>query len=219
MPAPLLVMVHGWGLGPGLWHGVRRALPEYRCHTLDLGFFGRPRLQVPEAEPLLMVGHSLGFLWLLHHLPQASWRPQCAGLVSIAGFSRFSRADDFPHGVPDRLLERMVQRLPADAVGVLQAFCRRGGGAGTAWPLVVDPAPLQQGLRWLQTWDGRATLAAWQGPLFSLAAWADPIVPAALTQGCFATTEWLEAEEHLLPLTHPAACATQIRAALARVIL
>ncbi|MEO5349836.1 MAG: hypothetical protein H7836_09330 [Magnetococcus sp. YQC-3] len=128
--APLLLLVHGWGLGPGVWRGVRRLLPGWRCHVLDLGFFGTPQLQVPAGVPLLAVGHSLGFLWLLHHLERAEWRQACVGLVSIAGFSRFSRGDDFPSGVAPRVLARMRQRLPEDGSGVLQAFCRQGGWSG-----------------------------------------------------------------------------------------
>ncbi|MBF0162042.1 MAG: alpha/beta hydrolase [Magnetococcales bacterium] len=214
MPAPLLLLVHGWGVGPGLWHGLRRALPEYPCHSLDLGFFGKPRLHIPPHQPLLAVGHSLGFLWLLHHLPQAEWRDRCVGLVSIAGFSRFSRAADCPQGVPLRLLERMARRLPEDAGGVLRAFGQQGGTPLPPHPLPVDPAPLLQGLHWLRAWDGRAALAAWEGPLYSLAARDDAIVPPALTAHCFATTRWLERGGHLLPLSQVEACAAQIRAAL-----
>ena len=213
MPPPLLLLVHGWGLGPGLWHGVRRALPEYTCHSLDLGFFGKPRLQVPHQQPVLAVGHSLGFLWLLHHLPHAPWREQCVGLVSIAGFSRFSRAADFANGVPARLLDRMAHRLPNDASGVLRDFCQRGGGVPTVHPPLADTAALLQGLRGLRAWDGRAELAAWTGPLYSLAAKDDLIVPAALTAHCFATTQWLEEGGHLLPLSQAAACAALIRVA------
>ena len=112
---PGLLLVHGWGLGPGLWHAVRRALPDWPCHALDLGFFGRPSGPVPVDRPWLAVGHSMGFLWLLHHLEQAPWRAACVGLVSVAGFSRFGRGEQFPHGVAPRVLARMRQRLAHDA--------------------------------------------------------------------------------------------------------
>ncbi|MBF0461937.1 MAG: alpha/beta hydrolase [Magnetococcales bacterium] len=204
----MLVLVHGWGLGPGLWHAVRRALPDWPCHTLDLGFFGRARLEVPTGQPLLAVGHSLGFLWLLHHLAQSPWSADCVGLVSIGGFARFGRAADFPHGIAPRLLARMRQRLPQDATGVLRDFCRQGGGLASPDPVVTDTVPLVQGLHWLENWDGRAALAAWAGPVYCLAAQDDAIVPPALTEACFAAerVHWLATGGHLLPLTRPVEC-------------
>lgn len=210
---PLLLLVHGWGLGPGLWRPLIRALPDCPCHTLDLGFFGRPCLVVPPHRPLLAVGHSLGFLWLLHHLEQAPWRDQCVGLVSMAGFSRFSRADHFPAGIPPRFLARMRQRLPMDAAGVLKAFSQQSGWSASSVEVVADPAPLLAGLDWLESWDGRAPLAAWRGPLHSMAARDDQIVPPALTTACFAphTIHWVQAGGHLLPLTRPDACAAYLR--------
>ncbi|MEO5364199.1 MAG: hypothetical protein H7838_11340 [Magnetococcus sp. DMHC-8] len=206
---PLLLLVHGWGLGPGLWHALRRALPDWPCLALDLGFFGRPRLAVPTGQPVLAVGHSLGFLWLLHHLEQAPWRRDCVGLVSLAGFARFARAPDFPHGVAPRLLARMQQRLPDDTGGVLRDFCQQSGWPHCPEQPVPDAAPLLHGLHWLATWDHRAALRAWDGPLHALAARDDRIVPPALTAACFAPhqTHWLAHGGHLLPLSRPTECA------------
>ena len=206
---PLLLLVHGWGFGPGLWRPLRRALPGWPCCTLDLGFFGRIRGEIPAGQPLLAVGHSLGFLWLLHHLEQAPWREACVGLVSIAGFSRFTRTLDFPDGVAPRLLARMRHRLPQDATGVLKAFCQQSDWPNCPDQSVPNPAPLLDGLTWLDTWDGRAALAAWDKPLHTLAAQDDQIVPAALTRGCFPDEHihWLENGGHLLPLTRPDHCA------------
>lgn len=212
---PLILLVHGWGLGPGVWRSVIRTLPAGSCHALDLGFFGPPRQQIPEDRPLLAVGHSLGFLWLLQQMAQAPpWRKNCLGLVSISGFSRFTRAPLFPEGIAPRLLQRMIHRLPQDPEGVLAAFRQQGGWPGN--PSIqrpLDPAPLSRGLTWLQTWDCRATLQTWNGPLGVLAARDDAIVPAALTTACFPSSpiRWLDEGGHLLPLTHPDACATLIQ--------
>lgn len=216
---PLLLLVHGWGLGPGLWRPLIRALPDASCHTLDLGFFGKPRLLVPTHRPLLAVGHSLGFLWLLHHLEQAPWRDLCVGLVSIAGFSRFSRSSQFPEGRDPRFLARMRQRLPMDTTGVLKAFCQQSGWSASALPTVANPTPLLEGLDWLEAWDGRAALAAWKGTLYSLAAQDDQIVPPALTTACFAqkNIRWLQEGGHLLPLTRPLECAEYVRQSLQEV--
>lgn len=212
---PLLLLVHGWGFGPGVWHAVIRALPEWDYHTLDLGFFGTPQQQVPKEGPLLAVGHSLGFLWLLQQINQAPWRKYCLGLVSISGFSRFSRTPHFPNGIAPRVLQRMIRRFPNHAEAVLAEFRQQSGWHGNPGQKAIDdPAPLQQGLEWLQQWDGRATLKAWNGPLSALAAKDDRIVPPKLTTDCFAENrvQWVEDGGHLLPLTQPKACAETIKA-------
>ncbi|MBF0183697.1 MAG: alpha/beta hydrolase [Magnetococcales bacterium] len=207
--APLLLLVHGWGLGPGVWQAMRRLLPSWPCLTVNLGFFSTPQLQIPDDRPLLAVGHSLGFLWLLRQLPAAPWRSHCLGLLGIAAFSRFARAADFDEGVPPRLLQRMRQRLPEDPAAVLQAFAQQGGMAITPPDKVADPTALLQGLAWLAEWDGRQTLQQWPGLVANLAARDDQVVPPLLSERCFtpAQQHWLQEGGHLLPLTRPEACA------------
>ncbi len=42
--APTVVLVHGWGFGPGIWERVRATLDqEAMVHALDLGFFRHAR--------------------------------------------------------------------------------------------------------------------------------------------------------------------------------
>jgi pimeloyl-[acyl-carrier protein] methyl ester esterase len=212
--SPVLLLVHGWGLGAGVWQAVRRHLPGYTCLTPDLGFFAAPRaVEIPEERPIWAVGHSLGFLWLLHQLPHLPWRNRCRAVLGIAAFSRFVRDEQFPEGVSPRLLQRMQQRLPADPHAVLRDFARQGGSA-LALPLhIADPAPLLQGLAWLATWDGRENMRQWPGTVANLAACDDQIVPQALSRRCFTPEQcqWLPQGGHLLPLTQPLACARFIQ--------
>ncbi|MBF0097901.1 MAG: alpha/beta hydrolase [Magnetococcales bacterium] len=212
--APVLLLVHGWGLGAGVWQAVRRHLPGYTCLTPDLGFFAPPReLQLPEGRPIWAVGHSLGLLWLLQQLPQAPWRARCRALLGITAFSRFVRGDDFPEGVAPRLLQRMQQRLPIDPQAVLRDFARQGGSELAVPVHIADTAPLLQGLEWLATWDGRESLRQWQGTVANLAACDDQIVPQALSRRCFTPEQcqWLPQGGHLLPVTQPLACARFIQ--------
>lgn len=212
---PLVLLVHGWGFGPGVWQPVLRFLPDWDCCVLDLGFFGQAEQQIPAGRPLLAVGHSLGFLWLLQQLEQAPWQEQCYGLLSISGFSRFSRCGDFPHGIAPRVVQRMMRRLPQQAREVLAAFQRQSGWHGNPGQTAIDDTvALLQGLRWLQQWDGRAALASWHRPYSALAAMDDRIVPPELTAACFAVDrlQWLEKGGHILPLTQAHACAQAIQA-------
>ena len=210
---PLLLLVHGWGLGPGLWQPVIRALPGWPCLALDLGFFGPAHIQIPPERPFLAVGHSLGFLWILQHLDQIVWHKQCLGLLSISGFSRFCRSPDFPNGTDLRIVLRMKQRFPEKAKEVLTEFRQRSGWQGNPGRSSMDHSTLKQGLEWLQQWDGRAALQKWHGPLYALAAKDDLIVPTTLTTSCFSTDilHWQQDGGHLLPLTRHEACAELIK--------
>ena len=213
-PAPFLLLVHGWGLGPGLWRSVIQALPGWPYLALDLGFFGPAHIQIPSGRPFLAIGHSLGFLWILQHLDHIVGREQCLGLLSISGFSRFCRGPDFPNGMAPRIVLRMKQRFPNEAEQVLTEFRHRSGWQGNPGRSPLHHSDLLvQGLEWLQHWDGRAALQAWHGPLCALAAKDDLIVPIALTSSCFAadTLHWQQEGGHLLPLTRHEACVEMIK--------
>ena len=222
---PLLVLVHGWGFDPSVWDSVLASprLSGVDVERIDLGFAavespnpvpGGPdeagavllsSRELPVDRPLIGVGHSVGFAWLLRQ--PVAWR----GLVSINGFARFTRTEDFPEGVPARLLERMIVRLQADPQGVARDFLRR---CGVEAPEVerLHPAALAEGLQWLARWDLRGALAAWSGPLLALAAEDDPIVPAAMSLASFPASS-LRIEEgggHLLPRTRAGRCAEAI---------
>jgi pimeloyl-ACP methyl ester carboxylesterase len=59
----LILFVHGWGYDAGFWDPLRQTLGDLPGITLDLGYFGDTRTAIPDGITLL-VGHSLGFLWL-----------------------------------------------------------------------------------------------------------------------------------------------------------
>ncbi len=198
-----VALVHGWGFDASLWDGVRPLLGDDVAVTaVDLGFFGRPRLEMPPVVDLA-VGHSLGVLWLLTKA-RGRWRR----LAAVNGFPRFTAAADFPHGTPARVVERMQSRLTAQPREVLDAFrARCGAGPATAEP---DPARLAWGLDLLRSGDGRAALPA---ATVALAGADDPIVSAVMTQAAFPLVS-LRPGGHLLPITDPAAVAAFIREAL-----
>ena len=85
-----LVLVHGWGFDSGVWDPLRALMGNTVTRVHDLGFFGHPAEALPESTaitgaPVVAVGHSLGFMWLLHHRPFA-WD----ALVSVCGMPRFT---------------------------------------------------------------------------------------------------------------------------------
>ncbi|MBF0310700.1 MAG: alpha/beta hydrolase [Magnetococcales bacterium] len=207
---PLLLLVHGWALGPGLWRPLRHHLPGWRTHSLNLGFFGELDTTLPQ-EPWIGLGHSLGYLWLLSRLADPAIARYSQGLVSIGGFSCFHRQQDFPHGVPPRLLERMRTRLQEDPLQVISDFAARSGVHPPLPAAGLQPhlQHLDQGLALLQEHDARSLQKDWATRCLALASRDDPIVSPDMSRECFPDTilRWSDTGGHLLPLTRPAWCA------------
>jgi pimeloyl-[acyl-carrier protein] methyl ester esterase len=203
---PVLLLVHGWGFDAAFWQPLRCALRDFDSVAWDLGFCGRPaRPPLPAGRPVIAVGHSFGFLWLLHHRPVA-WR----ALVSINGFPRFTRCPDFPVGVARRLLDRMLARLADEPRAVYDEFMARCG-ATVGGEVALDKAALAAGLAALTDWDGRPQGSTVAVDLV-LAGLNDPIAPPNLTEMAFAgrVVEW-QSGGHLLPRQAPDWCAGRLR--------
>lgn len=199
-----IVFVHGWGYDADIWEAVRARLdPAWSVDTLDLGYFGTPKVGAGGTADLA-VGHSLGALWWLTQQDSA-WKK----LLCINGFPRFTATAGYP-GVAPRVLARMQQQFARAPAAVLADFHARCGGHAPAGA----PAPdrLAAGLDALAHGDGRATLVARRDDIRALAGTDDPIVPRTMSAAAFAAlpaghVDWVEAPGHLLPLTHPDLCA------------
>jgi pimeloyl-[acyl-carrier protein] methyl ester esterase len=211
---PRLLLCHGWALDRTLWDGVLQALGDDAADAaiFDAGYYGDPGPWPPldDGRPLLGVGQSLGSLELLTAPPAP-----LAGIVVIDGFARFSRAEDFPAGLPARVMARMREWLAEDGE-VLLDFLRRAGGqipAGADF----DIPRLSAGLERLETLDGRE--AARTLPIWRLHSQRDAIAPLALAdasfEGCNVIARRIRAAgDHLSPIHAPQACADIIRAAM-----
>lgn len=199
----MILFVHGWGYDAGFWEPVRAALGAPST-ALDLGYFGAPNAAIPQGITLL-VGHSLGFLWLLRqgalrHVP----------LIGINAFPRFLEADGYRPAIAPRVLERMRRRVVSDARGVLEDFWTRAGAPGPNG--AANTAALAEGLDQLAAWDEREDLAARASATRLIAGRQDAIVPAAMTEMAFPESQiaWLPGG-HALPQTHAAEIARLIR--------
>lgn len=220
MIGPQLVFVHGWGCGPDIWEPVLKALNLPSASLLDLGYFGASQSDMQRQldavlrgpRPVLAVGHSLGFLWLLS---RGDW-PAGSRFLGLNAFGRFAAEEGFSQGVPLRMLTRMQAGLQRDAVQVVNNFRARCGVRPVTAEALCVPA-LQDGLTDLMTLDVRpllARLAEEPGAVKVLAGALDPIVSPAMTQAAFppdVPIEWDAEGGHMLPLTHPHVCAEAVR--------
>jgi pimeloyl-[acyl-carrier protein] methyl ester esterase len=200
----VILFVHGWGYDAGFWDPVRAALGDVPNAALDLGYFGDANATLTR-DLTLLVGHSLGFLWLAR-LDALKHRP----LIGINAFPRFLEAGDYRPAVAARVLERMRRRVVSDTRGVLEDFWTRAGAAGP--DETPDTAALAEGLDRLAAWDERENLAARTSPVRLIAGREDAIVPAAMTEMAFkgSAIAWLSGG-HALPRTHAADIARLIR--------
>ncbi|MGH6892178.1 MAG: alpha/beta fold hydrolase [Dongiaceae bacterium] len=202
----MILFVHGWGYDAGFWDPLRGEIGDLASAALDLGFFGSLDEAIPDGVTML-VGHSLGFLWLarqpaLTHLP----------LIGINAFPRFLESDEYRPAIGLRVLERMRRRLLADAGDMLGEFWARAGTRGP--DKTADTSALANGLDRLATWDERANLAARASPVHLIAGGQDAIVPADMTRMAFehSVIFWLPEGGHALPRTHPTDLAALMRA-------
>ena len=202
-----LVFIHGWGMGPELWSPIISRLPGVTPRLPDLVFKGAP--DKPVGSNPLVIAHSLGVMWAIRHLP-LPW----AGLVSINGFTRFTRSDHFP-GVAPLLLEQMKFRLRENMNGVLDRFLRR---CGMTHPIIqgFDQDMLSQGLEWLSDWDTRAQFSRMDCPVLAICGASDPIITESHSRACFSSNPLIivKGGGHLIPLTHADWLASHIAATL-----
>lgn len=221
-------MVHGWSAAPDLWQPVCRCVeqldparsPEW--HFADPHWASDGARREPAGFPGgrydLAVGHSAGLLWLLCGPLPAN------RLVSIAGFSRFWRDENFLHGWDGRILKRMRRNLGEDVAAVLKDFHQQAssaaaGRADYAGPVASpDPVRLDSGLQALSTLDCREQWSLFDGPRQVIAGTEDRIVPARQTVDCFPddSVEWIKSESHWIPWLFPETCAALILETLAR---
>jgi len=210
--SPTLLFVHGWGLSASMWDSVRRHLADLPSITVELGFRGR--CIVPQcAGPIVGIGHSLGFAWLLKNRPAP-----LSALIGINAFASFTRQDHNEPGIDRRILARMRARCALQPEMVVSEFLARSGQPGLRDER-LNTERLLEGLDWLRDWDLRAD-AAQEGRIFILAAENDAIVtPAKITsdfQG--RRVDWSPTGSHLLPLLEPEWCAERIRQFIAGMV-
>lgn len=200
----MILFVHGWGYDASFWDPVRVALGDVPSTAVDLGYFGAADTTLP-GDAALLVGHSLGFLWLarqsaLKHVP----------LIGINAFPRFLEAEDYRPAIAARVLERMRRRVIGDTRGVLADFWARAGAAGPE--ATPNSDALAEGLDHLAAWDERENLAARASRTRLIAGREDAIVPVAMTEMAFKNSKitWLPGG-HALPRSHAAEIARLIR--------
>ena len=231
-----IVLLHGWGFTPAIWHPLIEALVAHgiarsRIQTPSLPLdAGLSFAQILAALAALLptrahvVGWSLGGELALALAQRSPSR--VASLTLISSTPCFMNRDDWVAGQPASLLDDFDQRLATNPAALLKRFATliRHGDAGAsrdrslaeylAQAYETDPARLAAGLQLLRQVDLRTDSAAMSVPLMLVHGTRDAVtpLPAAqwLQQQTRATLLRVEGVSHALPLTHPTRLAADL---------
>lgn len=199
---PDVALLHGWGLGSGVWDTIAETLAATcRVHRVSLaGYDGQsaddldfPATAAALAEQLpagcTLCGWSLGGMLALS---AAAQRPQRIGrLVLVSTTPRFVQDAEWLHAQPPALLDTFRNAVAGDAKATLTRFVmlfNQGDDKSRAItrslsPLLAGPLPdtqtLLRGLSWLGDVDLRNTLASIAQPTLVIHGNNDPLMPIA----------------------------------------
>ena len=202
---PDLALVHGWGLGPGVWNDLAETLAaDCRVHLVNLpGYAGTPddgedfaatadALAAALPAGTICCGWSLGGMLALAAAARHPGR--FGGLALVGSTTRFVQDDGWPAAQPPELLDTFRRAIAGDARSTLTRFVmlfNQGDTRGRAvaralTPLLADGLPatatLLRGLGWLADADLRDLLAGLRLPTLLLHGDQDPLMPYAAAE-------------------------------------
>lgn len=201
-----LALIHGWGLGAGVWDAVIEGLAaRCRVHRVSLaGYdgtapdaldFSATAMVIADALPsgVTLCGWSLGGMLALE---AARCRPQAISrLILVATSPRFLAAPDWPHAQPAAVLESFRAELAKDVRATLSRFILLFNQGDAKVRMIArvfvrelealrdadlpDSATLRRGLDWLGEVDMRSHLSALHLPALVIHGERDPLMDSA----------------------------------------
>jgi pimeloyl-[acyl-carrier protein] methyl ester esterase len=189
-----IIWSHGWGFDASFFKPLCHALPEYDHLVIDWGYFGQKHLPKPYGDqPLIGIGHSLGFAKLLElDFPFSR-------LISLGGFTRFCQTDEFEEGMSQRVLQRMQTKFKKNPQQVLIDFQVSCGYSHPILPVEsINEQLLQADLDKLMT----VALLLPSIPCLAIAGLADQVCPLPQQQTLFSSVKIMSGE-HNFPQVSP----------------
>ncbi|NVK18274.1 MAG: hypothetical protein HWE30_06250 [Methylocystaceae bacterium] len=199
-----VVFVHGWGFDASFWEGIASEITGCDIQCVDMGFFGLQNKTLPDDA--IYITHSMGLAWTLERANHVE------ALVVINGFTKFCASTDWPDGVAERMLTRMIRQFDRAPEKVWVEFMKNSGLDAPIYPDEADTNGLKTGLEYLLSVDVRQKYQSLTCPKFILAGGVDTIVTEKLTVASFERDIiWYKEAKHLLPLSHSTDCVRHIQ--------
>lgn len=224
-----LILLPGWGLGPGALQPLAEALNVQglpaELAELPALTSSDPAVWLDELDARLpgdcwLGGWSLG--GMLATALAARRGARCRGLLTLASNACFVARAGWPSAMDEPTFAVFRAGCAADAAATLKRFamlCAQGCSDARALGRQLqqrlpaqEPQQLLAGLDVLAALDNRAALAGFAGPQLHLLAEADALVPAAAAEALLALVpvgevDVLEGSGHALVLEQPQALA------------
>lgn len=219
MKTPVLLL-HGWGANRHIFKNFVQQLqhPQRVIQALDLPGHGShdfddvfniqtiaQQIAMQMQSPQHLFAWSLGSLIALHIAAQ--YPEKVKSLTICAGFARLLAADDYPEGLKQVALSRMVPLFQQDYPRYMRQFLElqlmntdnRQEIIHAVLPDVVQhgsPPALQAALNALEQADARSLLASIQAPTLLIYGGKDSITPARM--GNFLQKNLPHAQMHII---------------------
>ncbi|XXQ67843.1 pimeloyl-ACP methyl ester esterase BioH [Neisseriaceae bacterium B1] len=200
-----LTMIHGWGVNAHIFDDFRHRLPEsWQIHTPHLAGHGGAPLQgefsiIKAADelaaqivsPTYLLGWSLGSQIALHIA--ARYPEKVRGMILMSGFAKLRAADDYPQGVRNDLLDKMVGFFQQDYARYVRQFLElqllntpeHRPMIDKIMPDLVQygaPQALQAALNSLEAADARAMLPEIAAPALMICGNKDSVTPPRMSE-------------------------------------
>ena len=201
MTQPDLALIHGWGLGSGVWQPCAGQLASIaRLHYVDLPGYGntpdRGETFIEAARSALealpdsvtLCGWSLGGLLAMQAARLAPER--VARLILVGSTPSFVQRDDWTPAQPQSVLAGFAEAVASNARATLQRFVALFNQGDTKARTIgrdinqgllsssLAPIPtLLKGLNWLRDIDLREQVSAIDCPVLLIHGENDPLMP------------------------------------------
>lgn len=201
--------MHGWGFGPKVWNAMEPLLEKRSSLFFNLGLIGKETI-FPIDSDVIVIGHSLGVLWLLKNL---SCQPRA--FVSINGFTYFAKKESYGRN-NIIAIKAMIKNCETNPLGVLKNFYSYCGLHLNYYCMeegVINIRKLKESLLWLLEWNLEEKRNMFECPFLALASCDDPLIPLSASESMWKDSSHLEIAPsggHILPLTNAHWCAKKI---------
>ncbi len=181
---PSLLIISGWAHGVEAIQPMGDKLSEHFEVQLLTGAQVLKDRIIPDAD--YIVTGSMGGLLTMEFLPQS-----CKKLVLISSTAKFCAAEEYPCGIPEKILRRMILQLKRNRETVLEEFFNnvhfpQQQSRHHSRPCCDRTEDLVAGLEYLRSTDLRQKVPALEIPVLLLHGADDRIIPAS-------ASEWLHA--------------------------